>query len=111
MQIIEDDGLKRHVQSDVIMGEKTTAIYSLKDREDPLSAMAEIEHSLTLNFGTNSSNGGETSALPIKSEIKTHSVMTSDIDNFHLEENLKVSLNGELFYENSWKQSVPRIFS
>ena len=107
LQIIEDDGLKRHVQSDVIMGEKTTATYSLKDREDPLSAKAEIEHYLTLNFGSNSSNGAETT----KSEIKTQSVMTSDMDNFHLEENLKVCLNGELFYENSWKQSVPRIFS
>ena len=110
MQIIEDDGLKRHVQSDVIMGEKTTATYSLKDREDPLSAKAEIEHYLTLNFGSNSPNGAETTAT-IKSEIKTQSVMTSDMDNFHLEENLKVCLNGKLFYENSWKQSVPRIFS
>ena len=89
------------------MGEKTTATYSLKDREDPLSAKAEIEHYLTLNFGSNSSNGAETT----KSEIKTQSVMTSDMDNFHLEENLKVCLNGKLFYENSWKQSVPRIFS
>ena len=89
------------------MGEKTTATYSLKDREDPLSAKAEIEHYLTLNFGSNSSNGAETT----KSEIKTQSVMTSDMDNFHLEENLKVCLNGEKFYENSWKQSVPRIFS
>ena len=89
------------------MGEKTTATYSLKGWEDPLSAKAEIEHILTLDFGPNSSNGAETT----KSEIKTQSVMTSDMDNFHLEENLKVCLNGELFYENSWKQSVPRIFS
>ena len=91
------------------MGEKTTATYSLNDMEDPLSAKAEIEHFLSLQFGTNSSNDETT--VPIKSEIKTQSVMTSDMDNFHLEESLKVCLNGELFYENSWKQSVPRIFS
>ena len=92
------------------MGEKTTATYSLKGWEDPLSAKAEIEHILTLDFGPNSSNGAETTP-PIKADIKTQSVMTSDMDNFHLEENIKVCLNGELFYENSWKQSVPRIFS
>ena len=37
--------------------------------------------------------------------------MTSDMDNFYLEESMKVFLNGDVFFENTWKDSVPRIFS
>ena len=30
LQITEDDGIKRHIQSDIIMGETSKAVYSLK---------------------------------------------------------------------------------
>ena len=62
LQIIEDDGLKRHLKSDIVLGEISKAIYSLKDSGDPLTAKAHIEHALTLNFDATTSN-------PIKSGI------------------------------------------
>ena len=62
LQIIDDYGLKKHLKSDIVLGEISKAIYSLKDSGDPLTAKAHIEHALTLNFDATTPN-------PIKSGI------------------------------------------
>ena len=50
MQITEDDGIKRHVHSDIIMGETSKAVYSLKGLGEPLTAKAHIERHISLKF-------------------------------------------------------------
>jgi hypothetical protein len=86
------------------MGETSKAVYSLKGLGEPLTAKAHIERHISLKFEASSDHSTD-------AEIYTSNTMTSDMDNFHLEENMKVFLNGDVFFENTWKDSVPRIFS
>ena len=103
MTIKERDGLRRIIDSDIEQDETTISEYKINGLQDPLSANINITHDLHLKF--------RSSTNPIKCKIRTNSSMTCDLDNFHLDEHLKVEMNDEAFYENTYKSTVPRIFS
>ena len=106
LKICEKNGLRLHKDSDVEFGEETETLYELHGLQDPCSAKVEIKHDLHLNF--------EASKLEdhaIKSRILTRSQMRCDMDNFYLDETLQVFLDGQVFFDKTWSQSVPRIFS
>lgn len=86
------------------MGEVSESIYELDGIRDPTSAKAVCKHNLRLDYDASSEN-------PIKTEIVTESTMSCDLNNFHLDESIKVTLNGESFYEKVFISTVPRIFS
>ena len=81
------------------MSEVTESDYQLSGLQEPLSAKALVNHSLGLKFKD-----------IIDANIYTNCEMTCDLDNFNLCETLKVELNEEVFFEKTWKSTVPRIF-
>ncbi|MFL5724177.1 MAG: CocE/NonD family hydrolase, partial [Chloroflexota bacterium] len=43
-----------------------------------------------------------------ETEIRAHSVQTSDAETFHLTIDLEVDVDGEEFFRRSWRESIPR---
>ncbi|MFL5648869.1 MAG: CocE/NonD family hydrolase, partial [Chloroflexota bacterium] len=43
-----------------------------------------------------------------ETEIRAHSVQTSDAETFHLTIDLEVDVDGEAFFRRSWRESIPR---
>ena len=100
LAILDDYGVKRHVDTDIVLGEVTDIDYELSGLQDPLTAKAHVKHDLLLNFNK----------VGAKAKITTDSQMTCDLGNFYLIEDLKVELDDEIFFEKTWKSTVPRIF-
>ena len=100
---MDDDGLKHLKGIDVITGETSESTYELDGIRDPTSAKVICKHNLRLDYDASSET-------PIKTEVTSVSIMTCDLNNFNLDESIKVTLNGESFYENSYITSVPRSF-
>ena len=46
----------------------------------------------------------------VETEIFTESEMSADLDNFHLKESLRVTLNNDEFFGKTWESDIPRIF-
>lgn len=105
IQITDKDGYRIHKDSDIGLGEVTQSCYELTGLQDPTSAKVTITHDLNLDYDV-------TSGQPFKSRIMTESQMTCDLDNFYLKEHLKVIIDDtETFFEKTWNETVPRIFS
>ena len=104
LRIIDADGITRHTDSDIELGEITESDYEINGKDDPLSAKVLIKHDLHLKYRS-------TSEEPIATKVYTNSEMSGDLDNYYLKEHLKVELNGEIFHEQTWKNTIPRIFT
>ena len=85
---------------DMVMGEKERVTYSIKG-QDPRSAKAHIFHEVNYHFDVGSNS-------PQKVEIHTNSEMRGDEVNFVLQNDLRVELNGKLFFERTWNEKIPR---
>ena len=103
IKIIDNDARRRHKDTDIEQHEITESNYELTGLQDPMSAKAVIKHDLSLTYGA-------TSNQPIATKVLTNSQMTCDLDNFYLTEHIKVLLNNEVVYENTWESNIPRIF-
>ena len=95
-----DSGLAYIRDTDTVFQDKCYKNYAIRER-DPLSAKAEIRHDMEYNY-ENHPDG------PIRCHMITDSKMWADKQKFFVQEKLRVSLNGEQFYENSWMDEIPR---
>ena len=103
IKIVDEDGKRRHKETDIELHEVTESDYDLTGLQDPLTAKVSIKHDLSLTYGA-------TSDQPIATKVLTNCKMTCDLDNYYLVEHLKVLLHDEVFFEKTWESSVPRIF-
>lgn len=79
-------------------------VYSADGNDDPLTARAEVRHKLEMQYFASNEERRQ------KIDISTSNQMSADENNFYLEEELNVCLNGETFFTNKWNKSVPRNF-
>merc|ERR550519_1755857 len=100
IKIVDEDGRRRHKDTDIELHEITESDYDLTGLQDPLTAKAAIKHDLSLTYGA-------TSDQPIATKVLTNCEMTCDLDNYYLMKHRKVLLDGQVFLEKTCESSVP----
>jgi len=97
VEIVDDFGQCEDLTHGLITGSIARETHEI-DPDDPCSARIETHWTQTLERGD----------WQVRTE--TFSEMTCDSGHFHLSARLEAFEGGELYYEKSWKHSVPRKF-
>lgn len=95
LEDFSDEGLREIIENGLIHGSQNTNTYSIRSG-DPLSAQVDCKWELVL----------ERKDWQIK--IKTHSIMTSDLKNFHLVNHLWAFEKGKEIFKKTWEKTIPR---
>ena len=87
-------------ETGTIMEESVAKVFVLEN-EDPTSARVCVDHHVTHEH--KDIPGGDTCC-----DIKTHTQMWSSAHAFTIHNSLDVSVNGEVFFGESWNSTIPR---
>jgi len=101
---IDNSGRQLLEYEDVILDEDSNLVYSIEGNKDPLTAKAEVRHNIEMQYFASNDQRRQ------KIEISTFNQMTADEENFYLNEDLKVRLNGEPFFDKTYTKTIPRNF-
>ena len=101
---IDNSGRQHLKYEDVIMDEDSNLVYSIEGNGGPLSARADIQHKLELQYFASDESRRQ------KIDILTLNVMTSTTQNFCLVEQIEIRLNGQQFFSKKYENTIPRNF-